>query len=112
MLQAARLTDLEKCPGGGGPIVTGAATVFIEVRQAAVQGRKIDCSSGPTVIESGSPTVRIEGEPAARRTDTTCHKGIIDTGAATVFIGNGGGGSGSTGTMGRAYQRGAPFARA
>jgi uncharacterized Zn-binding protein involved in type VI secretion len=106
------LGDLEKCPGGGGPIVTGAATVFIEGRQAAVQGSRIDCSSGPTVIESGSPTVWIEGEPAARRTDTTCHKGMVDTGAATVFIGNGSGGRSGQGTLGRAYDAGAPFARA
>lgn len=112
MPQAARLGDLETCPGGGGPIVTGAATVFIEGRQAAVQGSRIDCTSGPTVIESGSPTVRIEGEPAARRTDTTCHKGMIINGAVTVFIGNGGGGGTAGGTMDRAYQAGAAFARA
>ncbi len=109
MPQAARLGDVEKCPGGGGPIATGAATVFIEGRQAAVQGSRIDCSSGPTVVETGSPTVLIEGHPAARRTDTTCHQGRVEVGACTVFIGNGGGVT--TGTLDRAQRSGAPFVR-
>jgi uncharacterized Zn-binding protein involved in type VI secretion len=113
MPQAARLGDAEKCPNGSGPVVTGAATVFIEGRQAAVKGSKIDCSCGDTVIETGSPTVLIEKHLAARRTDTTCHKGAVDIGAATVFIGNGGGSGtgGGTGTMDRAHRSGAPFVR-
>lgn len=109
MPQAARLGDVEKCPGGGGPIVTGAGTVFIEDRQAAVKGSRIDCTSGPTEIETGSPTVRIEGHLAARVTDTTCHKGAVATGARTVTIGNGGGST--VGTLDRAQQSGSPFVR-
>jgi uncharacterized Zn-binding protein involved in type VI secretion len=109
MPQAARLGDIEKCPSGGGPIMTAAGTVFIESRQAAVKGSRIDCSSGPTVIETGSPTVKIEGHLAARMTDTTCHKGLVNLGAHTVFIGNGGGAT--TSTLDRAQRGGAPFVR-
>lgn len=89
--------------------MTGAGTVFIESKQAAVKGSRIECSSGPTVIETGSPTVRIESHFAARRTDTTCHKGMVITGARTVFIGNGGGAT--VGTLDRAQQSGSPFVR-
>ncbi len=89
--------------------MTGAGTVFIEGRQAAVKGSRIDCSGGPTEIETGSPTVTIEGHLAARVTDTTCHQGKIITGASTVFIGNGGGSI--SGTLDRAQRSGAPFVR-
>lgn len=110
MPQAARITDVENCPeGAGGPIVTGAMAVFIEKLPAARVGDVLDCDAGPTVIESGSPTVIIEGSMAARVTDTTCHGGVLVTGALTVFIGNGGG-SRST-TLDNAQRASAPFVK-
>ena len=102
---------MEACPNGGSsPIVTGAGTVFIEQRQAARKGDKLDCGGGPTQIESGSPTVKIEDSEAARVTDTTCHKGKIATGAMTVFIGDGDGGGRST-TLDQAQRNATPFVR-
>jgi uncharacterized Zn-binding protein involved in type VI secretion len=104
------MTDLEACPiMGVSPIVTGAATVFIVGLPAARKGDKLGCG-GVTQIESGSPTVSIEGSLAARVTDTTCHKGVLTTGAVTVLIGNGGG-SRST-TLDEAHRNSAPFVRA
>jgi uncharacterized Zn-binding protein involved in type VI secretion len=98
---------------GVSPIVTGAATVFIEGLPAARKGDKLGCG-GVTQIESGSPTVSIEGSLAARITDTTCHKGVLTTGALTVLIGNGGGGGGGSRstTLDDAHRNSAPFVRA
>ena len=111
MPNAARITDTEApCPAGdGGPIVTGASTVFIEGQPAARVGDDVDCDGGPSHIESGSPTVGIEGAQAARVGDTTCHGGKIATGARTVFIGNGVG-SRST-TLDKAKDAAAPFVK-
>lgn len=107
---AARMGDMEACPNGGdSPIVTGAATVFIEGRPAGRKGDKLACAGGHTQIETGSPTVFIEGREAARVTDTTCHRGAIATGASSVYIGNGSGTRVTT--LGRAHQAGTPFIR-
>jgi uncharacterized Zn-binding protein involved in type VI secretion len=108
--QAARIGDLEACPNGGNSaIMTGATTVIIEGRPAARTGDKLDCGGGHTQIESGAPTVKIEGEHAARITDTTCHKGKLTTGAATVFIGDHAGGRSTT--LDRAQRDAVPFVR-
>ncbi len=54
-----------------------------------------DATGGGGEIQQGSPTVLIEGRPAARKTDKTfagfvgttfCGTGAIDTGSATVLI--------------------------
>jgi uncharacterized Zn-binding protein involved in type VI secretion len=110
MHQAARIGDLEACPNGGNsPIITGAPSVFIEGRPAARIGDRLDCAGGHTQIESGSPTVFIEESNASRVTDTTCHKGVLATGAATVFIGNGG--VARSTTLDRAQRDAVPFVR-
>ncbi|MES3154015.1 PAAR domain-containing protein [Sphingomonas faeni] len=110
MPQAARIGDMEACPNGGNsPIMTGAPTVFIEGRPAARVGDKLNCGGGHTQIESGSPTVMIEDSHAARIGDTTCHKGALTTGAATVFIGNGG--RQRVTTLDRAQRDAVPFVR-
>lgn len=110
MPQAARIGDKEACPNGGNSLIlTGAATVFIEGRQAARVGDKLDCAGGHTQIESGAPNVLIENAHAARMTDTTCHKGKLITGAATVFIGNGA--QGRSTTLDRAQRDAVPFVR-
>ncbi len=110
MRQATRIGDLEACPNGGNsPIVTGAASVFIEGRAAARVGDRLDCAGGHTQIESGSPTVVISGAHASRIGDTTCHKGALTTGAARVFIGNGGGARATT--LDRAHRDAVPFVR-
>jgi uncharacterized Zn-binding protein involved in type VI secretion len=111
MPQAARVTDFEACPKGkpGGPLVTGEPTVLIEGRPAARVGDSAACADGPTKIGSGSPTVIIAGSRAARVGDTTCHGGKIVTGAATVWIGDGG--AGGTGALDTARQNAAPFVK-
>lgn len=64
-------------------------------------------SSGGTIIE-GAATVFINGKPAARIGDTTCHHGVISQGSANVIVGGGGG---PAGAMGTARSNGAPFVR-
>lgn len=112
-LRAARITDLHKCPTGGDPggdISTGEPTVLIEGQPAARIGDAAKCKDGPTKIGTGSPTVIIGGSKAARITDKTCHHGQVTTGAATVFIGDGG--AGGSGAMNAAKSNAAPFVRA
>jgi uncharacterized Zn-binding protein involved in type VI secretion len=109
MFPAARISDMEACPSGGGAIMTGEVTVLIEGLPAARVGDSIACSGGPITIESGAPKVVIGGSNAARMTDSSCHGGKIVKGAATVLIGNGGGGRSST--MQSAHSNAAPFAR-
>ncbi|HEV7859653.1 MAG TPA: PAAR domain-containing protein [Pyrinomonadaceae bacterium] len=109
---AARVTDLQVCPKGspGGEIETGEPTVVIEGQRAARVGDMCSCTDGPAKIGSGSPTVIIGGSKAARVGDATCHHGKITTGAGTVTIGDGGGGGSSA--MNTAKQNAAPFVRA
>lgn len=95
--------------GGSSPIVTGAASVFIEGRQAARSGDKLSCPGGPTQIESGCASVKIEKSKAARIADTTCHKGALTSGAVTVFIGDGA--KTRFTTLDRAQQDAVPFVR-
>lgn len=110
MPPAARVTDIETCPHtSAGPIALGSPSVTIENLPAARVGDKLDCPGGSTQIESGAPTVKINGHKAARVGDTTCHKGKIVTGAATVTIGNGGGVRSTT--LDQAHRDGTPFVR-
>jgi uncharacterized Zn-binding protein involved in type VI secretion len=110
MPPAARVTDIESCPHSpSAPIALGSPTVAIESLPAARVGDKLECPGGPTQIESGAPTVKINGHKAARMGDTTCHKGRIVKGAATVRIGNGGGVRSTT--LDTAHRDGTPFVR-
>ena len=45
------------------------------------------CAGPPDVIVNGSPTVLIEGLPAARMGDATAHGGTIASGCASVLVG-------------------------
>lgn len=110
MPPAARVTDTETCPySASAPIALGSPNVAIERQPAARVGDKLECPGGPTEIESGAPTVKINGHKAARVDDTTCHKGRIVTGARTVRIGNGGGSRATT--LDQAHRGGTPFVR-
>lgn len=111
MPPAARRDDPHTCPNcSGGKILEGASNVYIEGKPAARLNDPCDCGDGPSHVGSASPTVKIEGQNAARVTDTTCHHGEITTGAAKVFIGDGGGG-GPAGAMATARSNAAPFVR-
>jgi hypothetical protein len=53
----------------------------------------VGCALGPEAIVTGEPTVLVGGLPEARLSDSTGHAGTITKGAATVLVGDGGGGS-------------------
>lgn len=75
-------------PHVGGPIMPpGTPTVMIEGIPAAVVGDMCTCSGPPDSIVLGSQTVMIGGKPAARMGDTTAHGGQIVAGSGTVLIG-------------------------
>lgn len=93
---AARVGDMHTCPmvnpGGaphvGGPVMPpGSPTVLIEGMPAAVMGSMCTCAGPPDSILAGSATVLIGGQPAARMGDTTAHGGQIVLGSLTVIIG-------------------------
>nr|WP_321357107.1 PAAR domain-containing protein [uncultured Draconibacterium sp.] len=96
MPPAARITDMHTCPmvnpgpvpHVGGPVLPpGSPTVLIEGLPAARVGDMATCSGPPDTIIVGSGTVLIGGMPAARVGDLTAHGGSIIMGSATVIIG-------------------------
>jgi uncharacterized Zn-binding protein involved in type VI secretion len=108
MPPAARITDMHVCPmftgpvpHVGGPILPPCSVnVMIGYLPAARVGDMATCAGPPDVIIKGSPTVFINGRPAARMLDTTAHGGTIVMGCFTVIIGDGGGGAGGGGMGG------------
>ncbi len=75
-------------PHVGGPVLPpGSPTVLIEGLPAARVGDMATCSGPPDTIIVGSGTVLIGGMPAARVGDLTAHGGSIIMGSATVIIG-------------------------
>lgn len=96
MPPAARVSDMHVCPmvnpgpapHVGGPILPpGSPTVLIEGLPAARVGDMATCSGPPDTIVAGSSTVLIGGMPAARLGDSTAHGGTIVAGSGTVMIG-------------------------
>lgn len=84
---AARISDLVKCPGGTGAIVTGMQSVEIGGFQAARVDDEVLCNNVKSdKITHGEPTVLIGGKLASRITDQTAHGGKITTGFRTVHI--------------------------
>jgi uncharacterized Zn-binding protein involved in type VI secretion len=119
MPPAARKGDMQTCPlvdpgptpHVGGPIIEGEPSVFIEGRLAARIGDKALCTpvGKSPMIGSGSATVIIGNQRAARLGDTMCHGGVVVTGAATVIIGDSG--SGPSSAMSAAKASAAPFVK-
>ena len=98
MADAARIGDDHRCPKSewliyphkGGPIATpGDPDVLIEGNIAARFTDTAICLGPMDAVAIGSPTVFIGGMLAARKGDATEHEGSISQGAATVQIGNG-----------------------
>lgn len=96
MSKAAREGDLHTCPkvdpGNkphvGGPIGTGAATVFICGKRAAVVGTGCTCASpDPDEITAGSSSVYVGGRALARVGDGTKHGGSVAAGCDSVDVG-------------------------
>lgn len=65
----------------------GCSSVLIEGKFAARQGDMLTCTGPPDSIMKGSTTVKIGGQPAARKDDPTMHGGMITVGSFTVMIG-------------------------
>lgn len=94
MPPAARVGDNHTCPmftgwtpHVGGPVISGSPTVIICGQPAARVGDPLTCVGPPDSIVQGSGTVFINGLPAARLGDKTAHGGVIVVGAPTVMIG-------------------------
>lgn len=86
---ASRITDNHGCPiHGGGPVVTGCATVLIGYERAARVGDLLVCPPGTDVIAEGAATVIVGGQHAARIGDPTAHDGALSQGCPTVTIGD------------------------
>ena len=91
----ARVGDDHQCPAledgvvphVGGPITTGATTVFINGQPAARVGDPAHCAAGTDTIRAGAAHITIEGQAAARVNDPTTHGGTILSGSATVSAG-------------------------
>lgn len=91
---AARMGDMHTCPmvtgivpHVGGPILIGCFTVLTgSLPQARVTDMCV-CVGPPDMINKGSATVRVCGQPAARMGDMTTHGGVIVLGLPTVLIG-------------------------
>lgn len=71
-----------------GAILEGSPTVRIDGIPAARVGDKAKCGKGVDAIAEGEATVRINGKPAARVGDKHGCGGAILKGSATVRIGN------------------------
>lgn len=116
MPKASRTGDNQTCPQVdpgptphvGGPVTTGCATVLVEGAPGAHVGSLALCvgCGRTTQIGSGCRSVFICGSMAARLGDTTCHGGVVTSGAATVFIG-----SESSGALDKAQARAAPLVK-
>lgn len=98
MADAARLGDDHSCPQTsglmsphkGGPIVApGEPHVQIEGQAAARFTDTVTCVGALDAVAFGSPTVFIGGLLAARKGDESEHGGAITAGAETVKIGYG-----------------------
>lgn len=97
MGDAARVGDNHSCPasnpGSGNPHTGGLITgpgiskVLIGKKPAAVVGDQCTCVGPFDSILSGSSTVKIGGQFAARKDDPTQHGGKILAGFAKVKIG-------------------------
>jgi uncharacterized Zn-binding protein involved in type VI secretion len=75
-------------PHIGGPVLpAGSPTVLINGMPAARAGDMATCAGPPDSIAMGSTTVLIGGAPAARIGDSTAHGGSIVVGSANVMIG-------------------------
>ena len=89
MPPAARITDAHTCPAhGGGPDVTGDATVLSGFKPAARDGDKLVCGPAMDAVAKGEPSVFIGDQHAARLGDPTTHGGLIAAGCPTVIIGS------------------------
>lgn len=92
---AARVTDMHTCPASSGPVphVGGAVlstptpTVLADGLPLAGAGSLAGCVGALGVVITGSATVLVGGQPAARMGDAMAHGGVLVSGTATVLVG-------------------------
>ncbi|EYF01316.1 PAAR domain-containing protein [Chondromyces apiculatus] len=96
MPKAARVGDFHLClaftplPHVGGPIVSVCSpNVETNSRNQARSGDRLQCIPSINFIVTGSGSVEINGQLAARKTDRTMHQplGLITAGSSNVEIG-------------------------
>lgn len=117
MPPSARVSDMHVCPAVtgmvphvGGPVIPPCEpTVIIGSMTAALVSDHAICIGPPDTIVQGSPTVFINGMPAARIGDMTAHGGVIISGFPTVIIGNVGMGGPVDSLLRSAAKTGVPF---
>jgi uncharacterized Zn-binding protein involved in type VI secretion len=70
-------------------MAAGTSKVFVNQLPAAVQTDMCICVEPGNMIKSGSSSVFMGGQPAARQMDETTHQpgGMIQMGSPNVFIG-------------------------
>lgn len=111
---SARVGDDHSCPmmqgtvpHVGGPILPPChPTTTAGGASMARVGDKLQCKGGPPdFIVTGSATVTVGGQPAARKGDKTMHGGVVTAGFAKVLIGDAtcGGALGNTSAGGQAF---------
>lgn len=105
MPEAARVGDEHACTiHGAGPVLTGSSTVLVGGEKAARRGDTAFCPGAVDGIIDGSVTVLIDGRPAARKGDQT-DGGVIVVGLSTVLIGS----STQAALLDKAAAEGIPF---
>jgi uncharacterized Zn-binding protein involved in type VI secretion len=89
MLPAARKNDFHVCPAHqGGPLASSpSGRVETNSLPQARGADQADCNGPPDFVVTGSGTVTVNSQPAARATDKTMHQGILLGGSGNVFIG-------------------------
>ena len=89
MLASARKGDPCMCPAHGlGDVDKTATSVETNGLGQARGGDIVPCTGGPPdFIVTGSETVTVNSQPAARMSDKTMHQGIVMLGSGSVMIG-------------------------
>ncbi|BBI53770.1 hypothetical protein HORIV_61910 [Vreelandella olivaria] len=85
---AARVTDPTACPKPGhgtNPLVSGSPDVFYDGLSAARLDDKSAC--GSPITHEVSPTVLVNGKPAAILGSVGAHGNTVISGSGTVIIG-------------------------
>src|SRR5512132_3409575 len=89
MLPSARKGEECLCPTHGvGVIDKSAGSVETNGRGQARSGDAARCGCGPSdFLVTGSGSVTVNSQPAARMTDKTTHRGLVALGSGNVLIG-------------------------
>ncbi|WP_437747152.1 PAAR domain-containing protein [Sorangium sp. So ce302] len=80
--------DCHDCPAHGrGPIVEGSPTVRVDALPLARRDDRTVCDGVDDPLVTGAATVMVNGRPAARVGELTSHVGVVATGSPNLLIG-------------------------